>query len=124
MIGIDIIETSRMERMMNKFGNKALEKFLHQEEIALVKNYKTASGFWAIKEAVSKALGTGIGSKCSFFDIKIYKDKRGAPKLSFSKKLIENFQLLDANISITHDGAYAVGVVVLQTRLSQKLVSF
>ena len=124
MIGIDIIKTSRMQNMIEKFGKKALQKFLHDEEIELAKNYKTAAGFWATKEAVSKALGVGIGSKCSFFDIKIYKDAKGAPKLSFSKKVIENFQLIDACVSITHDGEYAIATVVIEKKNSTKLQVF
>jgi holo-[acyl-carrier protein] synthase len=124
MIGIDIIKTSRMQNMLDKFDQKALKKFLHADEIKLVKNYKTAAGFWATKEAVSKALGTGIGKECSFFDIKIYKDDKGAPKLSFSKELINTFELIQAQLSITHDGEYAIAVVILETKLSKKLESF
>ncbi|MEJ2373055.1 MAG: holo-ACP synthase [Sulfurimonas sp.] len=124
MIGIDIIKTSRMQNMLDKFDQKALKKFLHADEIKLVKNYKTAAGFWATKEAVSKALGSGIGKECSFFDIKIYKDDKGAPKLSFSKELINTFELIQAQLTITHDGEYAIAVVVLETKLSKKLESF
>ncbi len=114
MIGIDIIKTERMQKMIEKFGNKALEKFLHKEEIELVKRHTTAAGFWATKEAVSKALGVGIGAECSFFDIKIYKSEKGAPKLAFSKKLVDKFKIIDASLSITHDGEYAIAVVALQ----------
>lgn len=114
MIGIDIIKTSRMGEMIEKFGSKALKKFLHDEEIALVKNHTSAAGFWATKEAVSKALGVGIGAQCSFFDIKIYKNEKGAPRLSFSKKLVERFKIVDASLSITHDGEYAIAVVALE----------
>ena len=115
MIGIDLIKTSRMERLMKRFGDKALQKFLSKNEIALVKNYKTASGFWAVKEAVSKALGVGIGSECSFKDITIYKTDRGAPKLSLSPHLVEKFNITDSSVSITHDGEYAIAVVAIET---------
>lgn len=114
MIGIDLINTSRMQQMIEKFGDKALSRFLSDDEKALVKNYKTAAGFWATKEAVSKALGTGIGAQCSFFDIKIYKDEKGAPKLSLSKKLVEQFKIVNAALSITHDGEYAIAVVSIE----------
>ncbi|QOP41621.1 holo-ACP synthase [Sulfurimonas marina] len=114
MIGIDLINTSRMQQMIEKFGDKALSRFLSDDEKALVKNYKTAAGFWATKEAVSKALGTGIGAECSFFDIKIYKDEKGAPKLSLSKKLVEQFKIVDAALSITHDGEYAIAAVSIK----------
>lgn len=114
MIGIDLVKTSRIKRMIERFGEKALQKFLSQNEIVLVKNYKTASGFWAAKEAVSKALGVGIGSECSFFDIEISKSSRGAPQLNLSDKLINNFNIKDTSISITHDGEYAIAVVAVE----------
>ncbi|MEA2072246.1 MAG: holo-ACP synthase [Campylobacterota bacterium] len=115
MIGIDIIKTSRMERLIERFKEKGLRKFLSEDEILLVKSHKTAAGFWAIKEAFSKALGTGIGKECSFHDIQIYKTTAGAPKLALSKHIVSEFQIVDSSISITHDGEYAIGVVALET---------
>ena len=114
MLGIDIIKTSRMEQLMERFGERGLQKFLSDEEIALVKSYKTAAGFWAAKEAFSKAIGTGIGAECSFKDIKIYKTDKGAPKLALSKSLVEKFDILNAALSITHDGEYAISVVSVE----------
>jgi holo-[acyl-carrier protein] synthase len=114
MIGVDLIKTSRMNRLIERFGDKALLKFLDNEEILLVKNYKTAAGFWAVKEACSKALGVGIGAECSFYDIKISKTLKGAPKIQLSSKVIESFSIKDASVSITHDGEYAIAVVALE----------
>lgn len=114
MIGIDLIKTSRMSRFIERFGDKALQKFLTKDEIALVKNYKTASGFWAAKEAVSKALGVGIGSECSFHDIEIVKTPKGAPTLKLSTKLVEKFNITDTSLSITHDGEYAIAVTAIE----------
>ncbi len=114
MIGIDIIKIVRMEKMMDKFGEKALLRFLSPEEILLVKNPKTAAAFWAVKEACSKALGVGIGRECSFKDIIIFKSNRGAPLLKLSKKLTKNFNIKNTSVSITHDGEYAIAVVALE----------
>lgn len=121
MIGIDLIKTSRMSHFMERFGEKALKKFLCDDEIALVKNYKTASGLWAAKEACSKALGVGIGSECSFSDIVIYKSDKGAPKISFSQKLIQNFNITNSSLSITHDGEYAIAVVAIESSTADKV---
>jgi len=118
MIGIDLIKTSRMERLIERFGDKALLRFLCKTEISLIKNFKTAAGFWAIKEAFSKAIGTGIGAKCSFHDMKIYKDESGAPHLALAKHLVEKYKILDTSISITHDGEYAIAVVHLSVKSS------
>jgi len=124
MIGIDIIKTSRMQKMIDRFGDRALQKFLHVEEIALVKNYKTAAGFWATKEAFSKAIGTGIGVQCSFFDMKIYKTPQGAPQLALSQKVIEKFSIKNVALSITHDGEYAISVVEVQSTTTNKVKQF
>lgn len=121
MIGIDLIKTSRMKSMMNRFGDKALKKFLSNEEIVLIKNYKTASGFWATKEACSKALGVGIGSECSFYDIKISKTKKGAPILNLSDKLKNKFKIISTSVSITHDGEYAIAVVAIKSASTNEI---
>ncbi|HUH42836.1 MAG: holo-ACP synthase [Sulfurimonas sp.] len=121
MIGIDLIKISRMERFIERFGSKALNKFLTQAEIELVKNHKTASGFWAAKEACSKALGVGIGAECGFHDITIFKSSRGAPKLKLSQRVIENFNILGSSLSITHDGEYAIAVVALESTTTDKI---
>ncbi len=116
MIGIDIIKIARMEHLIERFGDKALKRFLSQEEIEIINNPKSAAGFWAAKEAFSKALGSGIGSECSFFDIKIYKDHKGAPHFALSKRLIERHGIIETALSITHDGDYAIAVATLQTQ--------
>jgi len=114
MIGIDLIKSSRMESMIERFGEKALLRFLSKEEVLLVRNYKTAAGFWAVKEACSKALGVGIGKDCLFEDMVIAKTERGAPLLKLSDKLLSNFHIKDTSVSITHDGEYAIAVVAIE----------
>jgi len=114
MIGIDLIKTSRMDSFIEKFKDKALKKFLSSSEIELVKNYKTAAGFWAAKEACSKALGVGIGSECSFHDILIAKTAKGAPYITLSQHILKNYNISDISLSITHDGDYAVAVVAIE----------
>lgn len=118
MIGIDVIKISRMNRFIERFEEKGLRRFLSEDEIELVKSSKTAAGFWAAKEAFSKALGVGIGAECSFSDMKIYKSERGAPQLAIAKKIVEKFDILESCLSITHDGEYAISVVSITCRNS------
>jgi len=112
MIGIDIAIIVRIEKMIARFGDKALEKYLTKKEIKLVKSASTATGFWAAKEAASKAIGTGIGKECSFFDIKISKSKTGQPLLKYKKNIRKKFKIKKTSLSITHDGGFAIAVVV------------
>ncbi|AXH13340.1 holo-ACP synthase [Halarcobacter bivalviorum] len=111
MIGIDIASIDRIKNMYEKFGIKAYERFLDEEEIALIKRVETAAGFWAAKEAASKAIGTGIGKECSFHDLKIKKKKNGAPKLKYSKALQKKYKIKKTYLSITHDQGVAIAVV-------------
>lgn len=116
-----------MEHLIQQFGEKGLKRFLSAEEIYLVKSYKTAAGFWAAKEAFSKALSVGIGRECSFFDIKIYKSKTGSPHLALSKKIVEKFKIINSSLSITHDGEYAIAVVsvdLLDSSTTDKIKQF
>jgi holo-[acyl-carrier protein] synthase len=106
--------------MIEKFGKKALERFLSSDEIELGNSSKSYAGFWASKEAISKALGTGIGRECSFFDIKLQKDAKGKPYFLLSKKLVEKFAITDTSLSITHDGEYAVAVAVIEATFDKE----
>ena len=114
MIGIDITVISRIQKMIDKFGTKALKRFLSKKEIDLVKSSASYAGFWAAKEAASKAIGTGIGKQCGFQDIKITKSKSGQPQIKYKKKIRKKFNITKSALSITHDGGFAIAVVVNQ----------
>ena len=110
-IGIDIVSIQRFEKFINKYKQKALKRFLTQKEIDLIKKPQNAASFWAAKEAFSKALGVGIGSKCSFLDIEILKDSYGKPFLT--KSTLKKFNIKDSSLSITHDGGFVIAAVIL-----------
>jgi len=125
MIGIDLVKIQRIQKFTERFGDKALEKFLDKQEISLAKSTDTIAGFWAAKEAISKALGLGISPKCSFFDIRIYKDKKNKPYFKLSKRLIQEFDIIDTDLSITHDDGYAIAVAHIEAKTSSnKDISF
>lgn len=112
MIGIDTTLISRIEKLYNRWGEKGLAKFLSPKEIALGKKVNTYAGFWAAKEAASKALGTGIGKECGFHDIKIKKLSSGQPILKYKKDIRKKYNIKASHLSITHDGDFAIAVVV------------
>jgi holo-[acyl-carrier protein] synthase len=112
MVGIDIVVISRIEKMVQKFGDRALKKFLSKKERRLVTSLASIAGFWAAKEAASKAIGTGIGDQCRFKDIKISKTKKGQPILSYKKRIRKRFKIKNTSLSITHDGGFSIAVVV------------
>lgn len=123
MIGIDIVSIERISKLRERFGNKALLKYLCEEELSLVKNDATAAGFYAAKEAVSKALGVGISHHCGFMDIRLYKDEKNAPFFTLSKHLIETFNITDLSLSITHDHGFAIAVAYIEGNASPKALA-
>jgi holo-[acyl-carrier protein] synthase len=116
MIGIDIVSLERFEKFIERFGDKALKRFLNEEEISLVKTTESAAGFYAAKEAISKALGSGISKECSFFDIRLYKDEKNAPYFTLDTSIIEKHNIIDSAISITHDGGFAIAVAQIESK--------
>lgn len=112
-IGTDIISIDRVEKNIKQYGNKFKEKFLSPQEIGIAQKIETVAGFWAAKEAISKALGCGIGKQLSFHDIIIAKDKKGAPSFTLSKEAQQRHSVKESSLSISHDGGFAIAVVVI-----------
>jgi len=112
-IGTDIIQISRLEKSIEKFGDKFKAKFLNESEIALAKRLESIAGFWAAKEAISKALGCGIGAELSFHDIIIVKNKKGAPSFTLSPEAQKIHNINASSLSISHDGGFAIAVVAI-----------
>lgn len=115
MIGIDIVKIERISTTKAKFADKFLSKFLCEEEIKIAKNDASLAGFWAAKEAISKALGCGISAEFGFLDVQICKSQKGAPVAKFNKEIIDKFKIKNSSLSITHDGGFAIAAVIIET---------
>ncbi|MFD1737675.1 holo-ACP synthase [Bacillus salitolerans] len=114
-IGIDIIEISRIEKLLQnvKFTDRILTAKEKEHFVALEGKRKSeyVAGRFAAKEAFSKAMGTGIGKELSFLDIEVSKDSLGKPY--FSRPHMENVHL-----SISHSKEYAVAQVIIESSSS------
>lgn len=111
-IGIDIIELHRVQQMMEKqpkFVNRVLTEAEKKrfDELSKGRQVEYVAGRFAVKEAFSKALGTGIGTELSFQDIETAYDEKGKPIIvkPFSRGV---------HVSITHSQDYAAAQVVIE----------
>lgn len=113
--GVDIIEIERIERSLNRFGDKMRNRiFTPQEQSYCAGKLPSLAGRYAIKEAVSKALGTGIGD-VNFTDIEVINDKRGKPELALhnrAKEIAAEQGWQQWSISISHTSSHAIGFAV------------
>jgi len=112
-VGTDIIQINRIEKSLEKFGDTFKHKFLNESEIKRAKKTESIAGLWAAKEAISKALGCGIGAELSFHDITINKNEKGAPSFILNKEAQKTHQIQNSSLSISHDGGFAIAIVAI-----------
>ena len=112
-VGTDLVAVERIARAKESFGERFLKRFLLPEEYERSRSAASLAGRWAAKEAVAKALGCGIGAELSFHDILLRHDAKGAPFFTLSEKASRRFAVRESSLSISHDGGFAMAVVVL-----------
>ena len=113
--GIDMIENKRVEEGIARLGERFLNRFftVGERQDCDDKPHRLAARL-AGKEAVSKALGTGIGD-VSWVEIEIRCGERGRPTLLLhgaAESLAAELGLRQWDISLTHTAEYASAVVV------------
>jgi holo-[acyl-carrier protein] synthase len=119
--GIDIVENERMVHMLEKWDDKFKDRvFLSSEQEYCESKAFPASHYaarFAVKEAVSKAFGTGIGKHIGWLDVEVRRNPAtGAPAVSLSAKgkaLMDDVNADDVLISLSHTHNYAVAQALL-----------
>lgn len=114
--GVDIVNVNRIKKILNSKREKFYEKIFTEREIEYIitKGHKatTVAGNFAAKEAISKALGTGIGT-IGWKDIEVLREDSGRPYINFkNQEIINKFKIKEIQISISHETDYAVAFVV------------
>ena len=107
LTGIDIIEIHRIKDVCQKYPNRFMKKIFTDQEIA---------ARFASKEAVMKALGTGIRG-VPWKSIEVYRPRGKAPEIRLygnAKRKAEELGIKQIAISISHSRNYAVASVVAQ----------
>ena len=120
-IGVDIVEISRIEKAISRWGDPFLNRIFTASEIEYCQGKaRTPSRFalrFAAKEAFSKALGLGFTNGLRFRDIEVVRTSQERPTLSLHHKardLWESYGLKNSFLSLSDNGSYAVAVVVLE----------
>ena len=120
-IGTDIVEVSRIEASIEKFGDDFAARILAESEMASYLDSHIKARFlakrFAAKEAFSKALGTGLREPATFQNIAVSHDALGKPILVLAEVLqdflnAKNIQHM--HISISDEKNLAAAFVVLE----------
>jgi len=114
-VGIDVIELDRIERSLAEFGQRFLDRvFTAAEQAKFRDRPNELAGRFAVKEAASKVLGTGIRG-IRWKEMEVLTNRRGKPVLVLHGGAAERAELLGLNefsVSITHSRTDAVAIVV------------
>jgi holo-[acyl-carrier protein] synthase len=113
--GVDILEVERLANVNPAIRRRFLERVFTPLELEQVgHSNESLTGRFAAKEAVSKALGTGIG-RVRWQDIEIQRGQYGAPELhlyGFASQVAAHLGQTTWSVSITHNRSTVVAFVV------------
>ena len=120
-IGTDIVKVSRIKRLLEKHGERFVQRILHQNELEIFHQRKTSKSYlakrFAAKEALAKALGTGIAKGISFEEIEVINNKEGKPELILhgtASEIAKQIGVEKLFISLSDEKKYAIAYVILE----------
>lgn len=111
--GIDIVEIKRIKKIANR-QQRFVQRILtvrEREVYASLSEHRRLeylAGRFAAKEAVVKAVGTGIAETLGWHDIEILNDRKGKP-------LVQVAVAGQVHLSISHSKEYAVAQVIIES---------
>ncbi|MBZ7675354.1 holo-ACP synthase [Klebsiella grimontii] len=119
-VGTDIVEVERITKALTNSNSCFLQRVFTHAEINKINphdpDYERASGFWAAKESIVKAVGYGFNNKIRFHDIEVTHDEYGKPEFLISgrlKEILDEQGVLNISLSISHCRTHAIAVTIL-----------
>jgi len=117
--GVDIVETSRIQRVFERHGERFARRLFTAGEIAYCEKFKNKAeryaARFAAKEAAFKALGTGWREGIRWVDVEVTHQPSGKPELVLSgraQELAQTLGVAQSAVSISHADSYAVALVI------------
>jgi len=125
-IGTDIVEIARIKAVLERHGRHFAERILCPRELLRFDQHSHPAAYlakrFAAKEALAKALGTGIG-RVSWQDIETTNNPSGAPQFilgGLAKELMSEMGATEALLSLSDEQEYALAFVVLSKHRDPK----
>lgn len=115
MLGTDIVEISRIKKALENESFKLrvyTSREIEELEKKGVNKYSSYAGRFCAKEAISKAVGTGVRG-FNLVDIEILGDELGKPRVYLHGNLKEILAGKNVEISISHCKEYATAVAII-----------
>lgn len=112
-VGVDIVDIARIARLLKKYPSFP-DRILHKSEVGRSPDY--VAGRWAGKEAIAKAIGSGLNHNCRMSEMSILNNQSGRPYVSLYGATEAQLNAICPGysifISIAHDN-YAIAYCVI-----------
>jgi len=120
-IGTDLCDIGRIERALERFGEKFAERILVASEMQRFRRHRKGAAYlakrFAAKEAFSKALGTGIRFPVNWHNVWVENERSGKPSLKFSRPLAQFLKrrgIAKVHVSLTDEIGMASAFVIVE----------
>lgn len=116
-IGVDVTEIGRMEKIIERYGEKFTRRVFTDAEIAYCSRqtgYASYAARFAAKEAVFKATGLGLRAKMTWKDVEVVNNELGKPELRLTGETARIFRGRALHISLSHSKEIAIAMVVVE----------
>jgi holo-[acyl-carrier protein] synthase len=119
-IGVDVLESARVARTLERYGRRFIEHLLMPEEHAQLERTARPERFlamrFAAKEAIVKAMGTGFAHGVWIRDVGVVQNAWGKPEVVFSERgerVRRGLGIGEAHVTLTDERGLVVAVAVL-----------
>ena len=117
-VGIDIIEIDRVASVVDRWGNRFLNRIYTKNELDYCRGrFPQLAARFAAKEAVMKALGTGVRG-VGWRDVEVVRQRGGRPRVELhgrASKVAIKTKVIHIALSISHSKNYAVASVSIDS---------
>ena len=121
-IGIDLVDTTRMERVIKRWGDRFIHKIFTPGEIEYCQKKRKPAIHYAVrfaaKESLFKALGRAQGRGIRWREVEVVRKRGEPPSLGFSgvtEGRVKNSGAKRVLLSLTHEAEVGVATVILES---------
>ncbi|HII2982109.1 TPA: holo-ACP synthase [Yersinia enterocolitica] len=121
-LGIDIVEISRIEAVVERSGEKLARRILSPAEWQHYQQHQQPIRFlakrFAVKEAAAKAFGTGIRNGLAFNQFEVVNDALGKPTLRLHQRAAElaaELGVKSLHVTLADERRYACATVIIES---------
>lgn len=119
-LGIDLVEVGRIKRAHERWGERFLNRVFTADERAYCMKKalpeQSLAARFAAKEAVLKAIGTGLSGGTRWTEVEVVNRKSGKPEVRLGERITRRIGNRKILLTISHTRELAIAQAILLER--------